>query len=103
MSNLIRFQDCDVRLSENFTLKNLNLEIAAQQHWLLVGGNGSGKSAFAACLAGEGIVWPKANAAPGPLVSFEPSALIDHERQQDDSDITDEVSIGTTVGELCGC
>jgi molybdate transport system ATP-binding protein len=102
LSNLIRFQDCDVRLSENFTLKNLNLEIAAQQHWLLVGGNGSGKSAFAACLAGEGDCVAGERTLPQVhWVSFESQrALIDHERQQDDSDITDEVSIGTTVGEL---
>ena len=103
MSNLIRFDQCDIRLSETFTLQKLNLDIVSQQHWLLVGGNGSGKSALAAAIAGEGecTAGERFLDADVQWVSFESQqALIEFERQQDDSDITEEVTIGTTVGEL---
>lgn len=103
MSDLLRFSSCDIRLSETYTLKNIDFAIEPHQHWLLVGANGSGKSALAAALNGVGecIAGEHSELPTSSLVSFESQkALIESEREQDDSDITDEVTIGTTVEEL---
>lgn len=106
MSNkgdLVSFTQADVRLSENFTFKGLNLTIGPSDRWLLYGANGSGKSALAAVLAGNGELrgGTAATCTNTRLVSFETQkALVESERREDDTDITDVPSIGTTVREL---
>ena len=101
---MTRFADATVRLSESYRLNNLSWEILPGQVWAIVGANGSGKSALAAVLAGEGVVTAGTieNLPAHPVtVSFETQqALIDRERERDDSDITDEVFEGTPVVEL---
>jgi len=99
----LRFQQCEIRLSDVYALKDINLEIAPGEHWVLLGANGSGKSALAAALVGEGqLVSGARSALPrSQLVSFEVQrALIEAEREKDDSDITDEVFIGTLAREV---
>ena len=103
-TNLVSIRNCSVQFSESFSLRQIDWQIDVSQHWAIVGGNGSGKSALAALLAGEGevksgrIVVTPDNVR---LVSFETQReLIERERERDDSDITDEVFEGTPVDEL---
>ena len=87
-----------------FQLHDVNWAIEPEQHWLITGGNGSGKSALAAVLAGEGdhlsgrlTGLPKSVA----LVSYERQAeLIAAELRKDDADILDVISEGTPVSEI---
>ncbi|HIG40644.1 MAG TPA: molybdate ABC transporter ATP-binding protein ModF [Gammaproteobacteria bacterium] len=101
---MVSIRHCSVQFSESFSLRQIDWQIDASQHWAIVGGNGSGKSALAALLAGEGEVKSgKIVVTPDNvrLVSFETQRkLIERERQRDDSDITDEVFEGTSVDEL---
>lgn len=73
------------------------------EHWVFLGANGSGKSALAAALGGEGQL-AAGDRSPFPstqLVSFEVQRqLIEAEREKDDSDITNEVFLGTPVREF---
>jgi molybdate transport system ATP-binding protein len=101
--SLLEFQQCEIRFSESFSLSDINLDLAAGQHWVLLGANGSGKSALAAAMTGAGdLVSGQRTALPSTqLVSFEVQReLIEAERDKDDSDITDEVFAGTPVREL---
>lgn len=92
-----------------FQLDNINWSIQPGQQWLIAGANGSGKSALAAVLAGEGdrlsgtlFGLPERVA----LVSFERQAeLIAAELRKDDADILDVISEGTPVAEIIaeGC
>ena len=50
---MIRFTQCDIRVSDKFSLAALNWQIEPGQAWVVVGPNGSGKSALGAALAGE--------------------------------------------------
>ncbi|MFT4797782.1 MAG: molybdate transport system ATP-binding protein [Candidatus Azotimanducaceae bacterium] len=99
----IRFQQCEIRFSEVYALKDISLEIAPGEHWVLLGANGSGKSALAAALVGEGqlVSGAQSELPSAQLVSFEVQrAMIDSEREKDDSVITDEVYTGTPVREV---
>jgi molybdate transport system ATP-binding protein len=90
-----------VNFEERFQLHNINWQIEPQQHWVITGANGAGKSALAAVLASLGNVvkgtiegLPKQVA----IVSFEAQAeLIEAELKKDDADIMDVVSEGTSV------
>ena len=71
------------------------------QHWVICGGNGAGKSALIAALTGTGnIISGQLQSLPERIgvVSFAAQeALINQERQKDDADILDVISIGTPV------
>ena len=90
-----------VNFEERFQLHDINWQIEPQQHWVITGANGAGKSALAAVLASLGNVvkgtiegLPKQVA----IVSFEAQAeLIEAELKKDDADIMDVVSEGTSV------
>ncbi|MFD2231649.1 ATP-binding cassette domain-containing protein [Alkalimarinus sediminis] len=103
-SDLIRFDDLTVNFDDRFQLNNINWQIEPQQHWVITGTNGAGKSALAAVLAGAGdIVSGKLDGIPRRVgvVSFEAQAeLIDVERKKDDADIMDVISEGTPVHEI---
>ncbi len=100
----IRLHDLTVNFDDRFQLNAINWEISPQQHWVITGTNGAGKSALAAVLAGVGErLSGSIEGLPARvgLVSFEAqAALIEAERKKDDADIMDVVSEGTPVAEI---
>jgi len=104
MDSSIHLNQLTVDFNEDFELNDIHWTIQANQHWVITGSNGSGKSALAALLAGIGDVkhgtitgLPKRPA----LVSFEAQAeLIARELKKDDADIMDVISEGTPVHEI---
>ena len=104
LAKAISFHDATVHFDEKFTLNKINWTIAAGQHWVITGANGSGKSALAAVLASigelsEGQVEHRPSKVE--LVSFEAQAqLIAAELKKDDADIMDVIAIGTPVSEM---
>ena len=51
---MIRLDALSVDFDERFQLHDVDWTIQPGQHWLITGANGSGKSALAAVLAGDG-------------------------------------------------
>ena len=100
----IRLEALTVDFDGRFRLHDVDWTIGADEHWLIVGANGSGKSALAAVLAGAGdIESGRLDGLPErvALVSYEAQAeLIAAERKKDDADILDVISEGTPVREL---
>ena len=100
----ITLSNLSVQFEAYFSLNSIDWEITSDQHWAIVGTNGSGKSALAAVLAGTGdIVGGEVNGLPQQvaIASFEAQAeLIEAELKKDDADLLDVVSIGTPVREL---
>ncbi|MBU2318103.1 MAG: molybdate ABC transporter ATP-binding protein ModF [Gammaproteobacteria bacterium] len=100
----IQLKKVTVNFDDRFTLSEINWTIEPNQHWVITGTNGAGKSALAAVLAGVGDIengtvtgLPK-NVG---LVSFEAQAeLIAKELKKDDADIMDVISLGTPVHEI---
>lgn len=100
----ILYRGLFAQFAEHFSLKDIHWCLEPQQHWVLTGTNGAGKSALAATLNGDGVV------TQGELlglpervatVSFEAQgALIERELKKDDADILDVISEGTPVKEL---
>jgi molybdate transport system ATP-binding protein len=108
MSSSICLKNLTVNFDNRFQLNDINWQIEPQQHWVITGTNGSGKSALAAVLAG--VMNKSAEHISGSitglptrvgLVSFEAQAeLIEAERKKDDADIMDVISEGTPVAEI---
>ncbi|MEP2619004.1 MAG: ATP-binding cassette domain-containing protein, partial [Marinomonas sp.] len=100
----IVIQNATVQFDEKFTLSQINWSLETNQHWMITGSNGSGKSALAAVLAGMGdITTGQVSGLPANvgLVSFEAQAeLIAEELKKDDADIMDVIAIGTPVREM---
>ncbi|WP_261842313.1 molybdate ABC transporter ATP-binding protein ModF [Aliamphritea ceti] len=100
----IRFDNLSVDFDERFQLEQINWKIEPQQHWVITGTNGAGKSALAAVLAGVGdILEGSAEGMPAKvgLVSFEAQAeLIAAELKKDDADIMDVITEGTSVKDI---
>jgi molybdate transport system ATP-binding protein len=100
----ITLSNLSVQFETYFSLNSINWEITSDQHWAIVGTNGSGKSALAAILTGAGdIIAGEINGLPQQvaIASFEAQAeLIEAELKKDDADLLDVVSIGTPVREL---
>jgi molybdate transport system ATP-binding protein len=100
----IRLEALTIQFDERFQLNNINWQIEPEQHWVITGTNGAGKSALAAVLAGAGE--PVSGSLSGlparvGVVSFEAQAeLIEAERKKDDADILDVISEGTPVHEM---
>ena len=93
-----------VDFDEQFQLVDVDWRIQPGEHWLITGANGSGKSALAAALAGEGTVLSGTRSGVPErtaLVSYEKqSELIEAERRKDDADILDVIAEGTPVAEI---
>jgi len=93
-----------VNFDDRFQLNNIDWQISPQQHWVITGANGAGKSALAAVLSGAGdVLSGSVEGVPARvgLVSFEAQAeLIEAERKKDDADIMDVISEGTPVHEI---
>jgi molybdate transport system ATP-binding protein len=102
--NPIQFKQAHIRFSETFSLRDINWELKARQIWVILGANGSGKSALAASISGAGeVVSGVLSGVPdrlGIASSEAQSILIERERFRDDSDLTDEVTAGTSVEEI---
>lgn len=103
-SQTICLNNLSVNFEERFQLHNINWQIEPQQHWVITGTNGAGKSALAAVLAGVGDI--TAGSIEGlpqqvAVVSFEAQAeLIAAELKKDDADIMDVISEGTPVRDI---
>ena len=97
----IVLDNLSVDFDEHFQLQHLNWEVQSGQHWVITGGNGAGKSALIAALTGTvNIISGQLQGLPERIgvVSFAAQeALINQERQKDDADILDVISIGTPV------
>ncbi|MBK1830273.1 molybdate ABC transporter ATP-binding protein ModF [Verrucomicrobiaceae bacterium R5-34] len=81
-----------------------HFEIEAGEHWAVIGGNGSGKSTFAAMLAGA-VNLSETQRVTGfekvLLVSFEDEQrLLEREIYEDDSESMDRIDYGRTTHEL---
>ncbi|MEZ5476045.1 MAG: ATP-binding cassette domain-containing protein [Thiolinea sp.] len=100
----IQLHQLDVKFGKHFRLQQINWQIEAGQHWVILGGNGAGKSALAATLSGAGEIQSgELSGLPGKVavVSFEAQAeLVEAERKKDDADILDVISEGTPVREI---
>ena len=100
----IKARDLSVQFDNEFTLQNIDWTIEPEQHWVITGSNGAGKSALAASLCGYGdITSGKLTGLPNKMaiVSFEAQAeLIAAELKKDDADIMDVVAEGTPVREI---
>jgi len=100
----IRFAALTVDFDERFRLHEVDWTVGAEDHWLVVGANGSGKSALVAVLAGAGTILSGTLEGVPPrvaILSYEAQAeLIAAERRKDDADILDVISEGTPVREL---
>ncbi len=102
--NSIIVENYSAEFGESFTLSNINWTLEENQHWVITGTNGSGKSALSAILAGAGD--QTSGSITGlpervELVSFEAQAeLIERELKKDDADIMDVISEGTPVREI---
>ena len=102
--NSIIVENYSAEFGESFTLSNINWTLEENQHWVITGTNGSGKSALSAILAGYGDnLSGSISGLPErvELVSFEAQAeLIERELKKDDADIMDVISEGTPVREI---
>ncbi|CAM3707825.1 MULTISPECIES: molybdate ABC transporter ATP-binding protein ModF [Halomonas] len=100
----IRLTKATVSFDDRFTLSEIDWTITPDQHWVITGTNGAGKSALAAALAGIGdITGGSIQGLPSNvgIVSFEAQAeLIAQELKKDDADIMDVISLGTPVSEM---
>ena len=100
----VTLSQLSVQFDQHFTLQSVDWQIAPGQHWVIVGANGSGKSALAATLVGAGdITGGSMTGLPEKvaIASFEAQAeLIEAERKKDDADILDVITEGTPVREL---
>lgn len=102
--NTIKIENYTADFGESFSLQNINWTLEPNQHWLITGTNGSGKSALSAILAGAGE--QRQGSISGlpervALVSFEAQAeLIERELKKDDADIMDVISEGTPVRDI---
>ena len=101
----ISLSDLRAKLSHKQSLYIPQFTLGPHEHWAVIGGNGSGKSALAALFSGdleiiegsiEGLCKKTVH-----VVSFEEQqALIKREQERDESDILDVVWQGTPVIEI---
>ncbi|TGU70631.1 molybdate ABC transporter ATP-binding protein ModF [Geomonas terrae] len=96
----IRLEKVKARITEGKFLEDITLEIARDQHWAVVGANGSGKSAMGKLLCNGLPVLSGTSRVPvrSAYVSFEKiDEILEVERYNDDSDFLGYVTEGTRV------
>lgn len=101
----ISLTNLHAKLNHKQILQVPQLSLERHQHWAIIGGNGSGKSALAALFSGEleisaGEIKGLSNKTIHVVSFEEQQALIDQEQERDDSDILDIVWQGTPVIEI---
>ena len=100
---LVKLKNYHALFSEHYHLHINSLTIKPLQHTVIVGANGSGKSALAATVAGQGelVSGQRDISAEFAWVSVEQQqALIEAEKQKDCADILDIIPVPTTVQEV---
>ncbi len=101
---LISLQQVTAKVFKDFKMDNISWQISAGEHWVLLGKNGSGKSALSQLMTGQaefisGTCERHCNQIE--VISFEQQkALIESELKKDDADILDVISEGTLVHEI---
>jgi molybdate transport system ATP-binding protein len=101
--SLVSLQNCHALFAEHFHLNIDSLIIKPLQHTVVLGPNGTGKSALAAMIAGHGelLNGQRQVASNVAWVSVEQQQiLIEAEKQKDCADILDIIPIATTVEEI---
>ena len=101
--SLVTLQSCHALFAEHFHIKLDYLTIKALQHTVVLGANGSGKSALAALVAGQGELLDGQRQVISNIawVSIEQQqALIEAENKKDCADILDIIPIPSTVQEI---
>ncbi|MEP1446714.1 MAG: molybdate ABC transporter ATP-binding protein ModF [Paraglaciecola sp.] len=101
--SLVTLQHCHALFDEHYNLHINSLNIKPLQHTVVLGANGSGKSALAAFIAGNGetLNGRRQVIADVAWVSVEQQqALIEAEKQKDCADILDVIAVPTTVKEM---
>ena len=101
--SFLTLQNIHAIFAEHFHLNIDSLTIEPLQHTVILGSNGSGKSALAALMAGEGELLSGQCKMTSNLawVSVEQQqTLIEAEKQKDCADILDIIPIPTTVEEI---
>jgi molybdate transport system ATP-binding protein len=101
--SLVSLQNCHALFAEHFHLNIDSLVIKPLQHTVVLGPNGTGKSALAALIAGHGelLNGQRQVASNVAWVSVEQQqVLIEAEKQKDCADILDIIPIATTVEEI---
>lgn len=100
----IHLNKLSVDFDGRFQLEDINWQINAKQHWMIVGANGAGKSALAAVLCGLGdISTGSVEGLPSKvgIVSSQAQAeLIAQQLRKDNADILDVLSAGTPSREI---
>lgn len=99
----IILQDAVARIHDGKNLEGITFNIAADEHWAIVGANGSGKSALGKLLCGELKVASGQCRIPAKAgyVSFEKiDEILETERYNDDSDFLGYVTQGTPVAKF---
>lgn len=100
---LLTLQDCHVIFNKRYHLNISAAEVKTLQHCVILGANGSGKSALAALMAGKGDLKSGHRDATNSIawVSVEQQqALIEAEDQKDCADILDVIPVPTLVKEI---
>lgn len=100
---MIEIKQCTVALNPYFSFYVEACHIEAGKHVVVVGANGSGKSALSAVLAGEGECHKGqrvVNGSVGWVSTAQQLALIAEEKKKDDADILDVVPVPSTAREV---
>ena len=91
------------RISKYASLKDVSLHIGTDQHWAVIGANGSGKSALGRLLCGELEILSgtRDTVAKSAYIAFETvNEILDIEHYNDDTDFLDCIDQGTPVREF---
>lgn len=99
----IVFNDVTAAINDTTRLEGITLTIGSQEHWAIVGANGSGKSSLGRLLCNglKILSGTCSTAARSEFVSFEKiNDILDSERYKDDSDFIGYVDQGTLAREF---
>lgn len=99
--HLISLNQVCAQVHQNYVMSDINWQIEPDQHWVLLGGNSSGKSALSHIILGQAEIISGeriAHTEQLACISFEQQqALIEAELKKDDADILDVIAEGTQV------